>query len=160
MELAQLQARADQVTDRFQIERVSVEWKPEDDKTNHLGTAHLYAGRITIRRIWRGVPRTDEELEETVNHELAHFVAYRLTGDTKHGRGFKKYAKQLGAFGRARVGSIAFEQARDKKAKDAKSSRAKNRKEHAAGHEPTGDCHLCRREVFGTRSNNFQIFLR
>lgn len=38
---------------------------------------------------------TEEFTRDTIPHELAHIVAYRLTGDTGHGKGWKGIVAQF-----------------------------------------------------------------
>lgn len=145
-----LQERANDITTAFNIPPVTVVLTPDQSaftgrkpKNGHLlGQANYFRRTVTI------FIRDDfEAMLETLHHEVAHFLAFEH-GDFKHGKYFRHYARRLGAFARARVGSIAQEKARNAKLSSDKARRAKNRKEHPSHAEYVNTCHLCRKEIW------------
>lgn len=142
------QARADAITNAANISPVRVTLVLDQSQFwSHPRKGHLL-GQANYRerevRILDG--REFEAVLETLHHEMAHFLAFQH-GDYKHGRYFKHYARKLGAFARARVGTVPQEKARSARLASAKSARAKNRKEHPSHTDWVDDCHLCERDL-------------
>lgn len=138
------QERADQITRAFNIEPVKViltsgiAFTGRKPKNGHLlGQANYRARTVTIL-----MGRDEEAMLETLHHELAHFLAF-VHGDYKHGKHFRHYARRLGAFARARIGTVAQEKARNQKLSNDKSRRAANRKAHPSHTQHVDGCHLC-----------------
>lgn len=159
----ELQERANVIADRFEITRPTViRLTEQSHKAFRLGYASYFQNVLAIsyerplEREWKTgkvlsvTARPDEELMETLYHEMAHFVAFKF-GDFKHGRIWKKYSRMFGAYPRARVGDIAAEEAKNKRISDAKTIRARNRKAHPTHSDPYQhlDCHICMRELMG-----------
>lgn len=151
----ELQERANVIADRFEIHRPSVtRLTQQTTRAFRLGFASHTGNVLAVsyeRPSETGLTaRPDAELLETLYHEMAHFVAFEY-GDYKHGRIWKKFARQFGAYARAHVGDIAAEETKNKRISSDKSARARNRKAHPSHANPLEhrECHLCYREIFG-----------